>query len=122
LQDNSKEKPKAASKEKKIPTGKGGCSYCFNNEKLRKNSLNHTSEECKLNPSNGSKTKKAVNHIGLKSAIRDVLNEPAKKESKRTNPYYGLEGNPEHSDVSSDEDSEDGEVKTLAKNKKRRKN
>ena len=61
-----------------------GCSFCFNNPRLRKNSLNHDGKTCRLDPANGFKSKASfANQAQLKAAIRDVLNEPADTKRSR---------------------------------------
>ena len=67
-------------------TTSSGCSYCFNNPKLQKNSLNHSSANCRQDPSNGFKQKGSyANQASLKAAIRDVLNEqPDTNRSRNT--------------------------------------
>ena len=63
-----------------------GCTYCFNNPRLQKSSLNHSSANCRQDPANGFKQKGSnANQASLKAAIRDVLNEPPDTNRSRDN-------------------------------------
>ena len=111
-----------------------GCVHCFSNPKLRKNSLNHSFEECKLKPGGGKykqssadRSQASVNNVQLKAAIRDVLNEPSDKKRSRDDKEEGEEkfypGRPLGSDpndfeMDSSEDSNDQPKKNKKRGKK----
>jgi hypothetical protein len=73
-------------KKARSDTTSTGCIYCFNNPRLQKNSLNHSSAKCRQDPANGFKQKGSyANQASLKVAIRDVLNEPPDTNRSRDN-------------------------------------
>ena len=80
-----------------------GCIHCFSNPKLRKNSLNHFLEECKLKPGGGKykqspadRSQASINSVQLKAAIREVLNEPAEKKRPREDKEEGSNDQPKN--------------------------
>ena len=111
-----------------------GCVHCFSNPKLRKNSLNHSFEECKLKPGGGKykqssadRSQASVNNVQLKAAIRDVLNEPSDKKRSRDDKEEGEEkfypgrplgSDPNDSDMDTSEDSDDQPKKNKKRGKK----
>ena len=66
----------------KSETTSTGCIYCLRNPRLRKNSLNHNSTDCRSNPDNRS-TSSSANQASLRAMIREVLNEPSDKKRSR---------------------------------------
>ena len=111
-----------------------GCIHCFSNPKLRKNSLNHSLEECKLKPGGGKykqspadKSQASINSVQLKAAIREVLNEPSDKKRSRDDKEEGEEkfypgrplgSDPNNSDMDTSEDSDDQPKKNKKRGKK----
>jgi hypothetical protein len=111
-----------------------GCVHCFSNPKLRKNSLNHSFEECKLKPggekykqSSADRSQASVNNVQLKAAIRDILNEPSDKKKSRDDKEEGEEtfypgrplgSDPNDIDMDSSEDSNDQPKKNKRRGKK----
>jgi len=111
-----------------------GCVHCFSNPKLRKNSLNHSFEECKLKPGGGKykqssadRSQASVNNVQLKAAIRDILNEPSDKKKSRDDKEEGEEtfypgrplgSDPNDIDMDSSEDSNDQPKKNKRRGKK----
>ena len=73
-------------KKARSDTTSSGCTYCFNNPRLQKNLLTHSSANCRQDPANGFKQKGSyANQASLKATIRDVLNEqPDTKRSRDT--------------------------------------
>ena len=111
-----------------------GCIHCFSNPKLRKNSLNHSLEECKLKPGGGKykqspadRSQASINNVQLKATIREVLNEPADKKRPREGkeedeePFYPgrpLGSDPNDLEMDSSEDSNDQPKSNKKKGKK----
>ena len=103
-----------------------GCIFCFKNPRLRKNSLNHNSSECRSNPDNRS-TSSSANQASLRAMIREVLNEPAEKKRSREEKEEGEESfypgrhlgsDPNDFDMDSSEDSNDQPKNNKKKGKK----
>ncbi len=100
-----------------------GCIYCFKNPRLRKNSLNHNSTDCRSNPDNRS-TSSSTNQASLRAMIREVLNEPADKkrshEQIEEGEYRGqpLGSDPNDFDMDSSTDSNDLPKSNKKKGKK----
>jgi hypothetical protein len=100
-----------------------GCIFCFKNPRLRKNSLNHNSSDCRSNPDNRS-TSSSANQASLRAMIREVLNEPADKKRSREEseeifyPGRPLGSDPNDFDMDSSEDSNDQPKSNKKKGKK----
>ena len=117
-------KPGTAPKIKeRSDTTSTGCIFCFRNPKLRKNSLNYSSNNCRLDPANGFKSKQSfANQAFFKVNIREVLSEPVDKKRSHEEMEEGeyrdrpLGSDPNDFDMDSSEDSEDDQPK---KNKKK---
>jgi hypothetical protein len=60
-----------------------GCDFCDADSRLRANCLNHLTKECKWDPNSKSFKGKSTN-LHIKSALREVLNEPADKKRSRS--------------------------------------
>ena len=100
-----------------------GCIFCFKNPRLRKNSLNHNSSDCRSNPDNRS-TSSSANQASLRAMIREVLNEPADKKRSREEseeifyPGRPLGSDPNDFDMDSSTDSNDQPKSNKKKGKK----
>ena len=86
-----------------------GCDFCFHDLKLRANSLNHLTKDCKLDPESKSYKGKSTN-LHIKSAIREVLNEPAEKP-KASNKRKRRDKSDTESGKESDHSSDDMHAK-----------
>jgi len=83
---------KAAASDSKAPNkptgekkkGATGCAYCFNIPRLRKNSLNHSSNDCRMNRDNlrasSSSSSSSAFSTQIKDAVRAVLQEEVGKK------------------------------------------